>query len=42
MREKTFRRETRIEAAAAGLDAAGFKASDPDRQEAERRKAERE
>jgi hypothetical protein len=38
---ETFRREAWIEAAAAGLDAAGYKASDPDRQEAERRKAER-
>lgn len=39
---ETFRREAWIEAAAAGLDAAGYKASDPDRQEAERRRAERE
>lgn len=39
---ETFRREAWIEAAAAGLDAAGYKASDPDRQEADRRKGERE
>lgn len=39
---ETFRREAWIEATAAGLDAAGYKASDPDRQEAERRKGERD
>jgi hypothetical protein len=38
---ETFRREAWIEAAAAGLDATGYKASDPDHQEAERRKGER-
>ncbi|KPF78356.1 hypothetical protein IP88_04220 [alpha proteobacterium AAP81b] len=39
---ETFRREAWIEAAAAGLNAAGYKASDPDRQEVERRRTERD
>lgn len=38
----TFRREAWIEAQARGLEARGHRPSDPDRQEAERRRAERQ
>ncbi|ONF49437.1 hypothetical protein RSM1_09185 [Methylobacterium radiotolerans] len=38
---KDFKREAWIEAAARGIEAKGYRPSDPDRQEADRRRAER-